>query len=215
MNIYYRFDGLLEAHDLVSGKVLLSEDCCLHTLDQIPRFMGQTNIRYSVLDHSVLCGIIALRGAPLLVELFPELKPPAVRKAFGLAALYHDFGEAVMNDVAAPVKVELPEYKKADHELSQAYVKRAWGVAGLIGAVGDYATTQVWEALRYVDQAALLIEARRMLPGEASKNIELSSSPAGIGLADFLSQESGIRELWHTEDIAAESFKRLRNQIVL
>lgn len=65
-----------------------------HSLSMLNRYTGHTNRPYSVAEH--------------VVHLATS---PEVREA-GLvrAALLHDFGEAVTNDIPRPFKQALPEY---------------------------------------------------------------------------------------------------------
>lgn len=75
-------------------------DCSIETiafaLSNINRFTGHVG-QYSVAQHSVL----------VTLKLPPELR---------LSGLMHDAHEALIGDVASPVKVLLPEYKKIEQQ---------------------------------------------------------------------------------------------------
>ena len=74
-------------------------------LSAIPRFCGQTNVRYSVAWHSLL----------MVGEVPIELR---------LWALLHDSSEAYLNDVPSPVKKFLPDYKAVEELVMRAVAER-------------------------------------------------------------------------------------------
>lgn len=78
------------------------------SLAQINRYTGQGDYPFSVAQHSH-CLALAV--------------PPGLKRV----AIIHDFSEAVFNDLAAPVKSELPEYKEAEHYV-QGVILRRFGV---------------------------------------------------------------------------------------
>jgi len=77
-----------------------------HSLATLPRFGGHLNRHYSVAQHSVLC---ARR---------------ARSKEDKRAALLHDASEAFMLDMPTPIKARLGLYKRFEHKLSEAILKK-------------------------------------------------------------------------------------------
>jgi len=69
-----------------------------HALSNICRFTGHIPVRYTVAQHSVLCA-------------------NNIVKEYKLAALMHDASEAYLNDIAAPIKDNLPDYIKLEDSL--------------------------------------------------------------------------------------------------
>lgn len=76
-----------------------------HALSNICRFTGQIPKFYSVAQHSVLCA-------------------QSVSNVNKQAALLHDASEAYLNDIATPIKNNLPDYKKVEDNLMKVIAKK-------------------------------------------------------------------------------------------
>ena len=73
----------------------LSLETMAHSLSQLNRYTGHACFPYSVAQHSLLLWCVV---------------PEYLKKC----ALIHDWSEAFTNDVAYPVKIFLPEYKRVE-----------------------------------------------------------------------------------------------------
>ena len=65
----------------------------LVALSRLPRFVGQTNRLFTVLEHSLLCYYLAL-----------DLQEPSLSSSTLLHVLLHDSAEAYTGDIPTPVK---------------------------------------------------------------------------------------------------------------
>lgn len=107
-----------------------------HALSHICRFTGHTREFYSVAQHAVLCS-----------RVYPE--------KFAYAKLMHDIAEAVLNDVASPLKRLLPDYKNLEHKNEHALFVRF----GL-----DVNDSNVWSEVKRADMIMLATEKRDLMP---------------------------------------------------
>ncbi|WP_455852723.1 HD family hydrolase [Pantoea endophytica] len=85
--------------DPVREAICIEDIAC--ALSNICRFTGHLDQFYSVAQHSVLCS-----------KLVPA--------KFAFEALMHDAAEAYINDIAAPLKAMLPDYKAIEHRVEMA-----------------------------------------------------------------------------------------------
>ncbi|HVK15074.1 MAG TPA: hypothetical protein VM597_40420 [Gemmataceae bacterium] len=113
-------------------------------LSKVCRFGGQVPTFYSVAEHLVHCGRLALADG---------LPGDAVR-----AALMHDATEAFVGDVVKPLKVMLPEYGRIE-----AAVERAVGLKFGID-FGAHAA-----AVRKIDREMLIAERRALFSADDVK----------------------------------------------
>jgi uncharacterized protein len=110
-----------------------------HALGNLCRFTGNTRVFYSVAEHSVLVS-----------RLVPQ--------HLALTALFHDATEAVLGDVASPLKALLPEYK--------ALEDRTWRVIAKQLLLPEVMPPEI----KYADTQALLLEKEQLLPIPADQS---------------------------------------------
>lgn len=89
----YGLDHLVDPFDLQTGDIHL--EGIAHSLSQLNRYTGHAAFPYSVAQHTCL-----LVGAV----------PYRLKRT----ALIHDWSESFTNDVARPVKIQLPEYRERE-----------------------------------------------------------------------------------------------------
>ncbi len=82
-----------------------------HHLSQLNRWLGGTVYPYSVAQHPI--------NVALTIKRWYELDPidSIQLKTVVLQALMHDATEAYCNDVATPIKNNLPDYKELENNL--------------------------------------------------------------------------------------------------
>lgn len=111
-----------------------------HNTAQINRYTGAANFPYSVAEHQVL------------VSLLMELE-------FGgdpYEGLFHDRGEAYINDLSSPVKGELPDYKRLEKHIEL--------VSAPVFGVPEVKS----EECKKADFVALFLEAYQLMPSKGT-----------------------------------------------
>jgi hypothetical protein len=131
-----------------------------HATGNMCRYTGHTRYFYSVAEHQLLVSD--------LME-YLELGDP-------FEGLNHDDTESVLADIAAPLKVLLPDYKKIENGLDVSC--REW--LGL--------PTQMSEGCKRADWLALFIEAAELIPSGAKDWL----GPPGVW-----DQAQELRSLFH------------------
>lgn len=108
-----------------------------HALANLCRFTGHPERFYSVAQHSVLVA---------------KLLPPRLQ----LQGLLHDAVEAVMGDMASPLKMLLPEYKALEHKV-EAVILQGFGLPAKLDPL-----------VKHADLVALRTEQRDLMRSSGS-----------------------------------------------
>lgn len=124
------------------------------------RFAGQTDVFFSVAQHSVM--VADLVEAFLARDGFPGDRPSG---AILIGALHHDSHEAFMGDLPAPLKKLIPEYERIAKRLDRA-------IHDAIGIRPSVFEAEGWELIHRADMAARCIEAVEVIPGAAKIVLE-------------------------------------------
>lgn len=140
-----------------------------HSLALINRFTGHTKFPYSVAQHCYWASVLT----------------PAEHK---LAALLHDASEAYVNDIARPVKVNLPDYQAVEDHIQEIICKK-FGV--------DVFHPEVKKA----DNIMLVTEARVLCNGEGWWNDDRYPPPADLPIDPW--------DWQYAEDLYIKRFEEL------
>jgi uncharacterized protein len=111
-----------------------------HALSNLCRFTGHGKRFYSVGEHSILCARVARKmGLPTLQQLY---------------CLCHDASEAVMNDLARPVKQNIPQYKEIEDKIMSVM----WEVLNI-----PKPSKEDYEIVKVVDNTLLVNEMLQIM----------------------------------------------------
>lgn len=137
-------DGYIELHSgaryYPSAEVVnVDVNDIAHALGNQCRYTGHCRHFYSVAEHSVLCSLLA-----------EELK-----LCSPFEALMHDAHEALICDLAAPIKPYVPDYKALEKRASTA-LREAYGLS-----------TETSEGCNQIDYIALFLEAYFLMHSKA------------------------------------------------
>lgn len=120
-----------------------------HSLANICRFTGHANRFYGVGEHSILCARIARKlGYSTLQQLY---------------CLLHDASESVMNDLARPVKQNIPQYKEIEDNVMDVM----WKVAGLPNP-----TVEDYKVVKLMDNTLLINEMEQLMNRTYEEGLE-------------------------------------------
>lgn len=154
-----------------------------HSLSNLCRFTGHGERFYSVGEHSIHCARIARKlGLTTLQQLL---------------ALGHDASEIIMNDLARPVKQNIPQYQEIEDNIMGVM----WQAMGL-----PKPTKEDYQIVKMLDNTLLLHELQQLMKRSTDDYPEVEHYPifvdltygygAGESKVDFLSiYYSLIKEL--------------------
>lgn len=111
-----------------------------HSLSNLARFTGHGERFYSVGEHSIRCAKMARKaGYDVLAQLY---------------CLGHDASESIVNDLARPVKQNIPQYK----EIEDNIMKVMWEAMGL-----PQPTKEHYNIVKIIDNTMLLHELEQLM----------------------------------------------------
>lgn len=121
-----------------------------HSLANICRFTGHGDRFYGVGEHSIECARVARKlGLSTIMQLY---------------CLLHDGSESVVNDLARPVKQNIPQYKEVEDRIMAVI----WQVAGL-----PKPTEFDYKLVKIVDNTLLINEMEQLMKrGDTPYDIE-------------------------------------------
>lgn len=111
-----------------------------HALSYLCRFTGHGDRFYGVGEHSILCARVARKlGYSTLRQLH---------------CLWHDGTESVMNDLARPVKQNIPQYKELEDRIASVI----WEVVGI-----PEPTEEDYKVVKLIDNTLLVNEMEQLM----------------------------------------------------
>ncbi|WP_090739407.1 hypothetical protein [Paenibacillus sp. Mc5Re-14] len=120
-----------------------------HALSNLCRFTGHGDRFYCVGEHSIQCARVARKlGYSTLIQLY---------------CLLHDGSEAVVNDLARPVKQNIPQYKEVEDRIMAV----VWGVAGLPSPTEDD-----YKIVKTIDNTLLVNEMEQLMKRSDIPDVE-------------------------------------------
>lgn len=142
-----------------SPEMITIEDIA-HSLSNLCRFTGHGDRFYGVGEHSILCARVARKaGFDTLTQLY---------------ALGHDASESVMNDLARPVKQNIPQYK----EIEDKVMKVMWEVMGL-----PEPTKAHYEVIKKIDNTLLIHELEQLMKRSGADYPKVETIPVFVNLS--------------------------------
>lgn len=145
----------------VMAEQIFIEDIA-HSLSMLCRFTGHARRFYSVAEHSLLLS----QQVPL---------------DLALCGLLHDATEAYCNDLAKPLKRQLPDYN--------ALEDRVWAAV----AFRFELPVVMPELIKMADMAMLKYEVPRLMPHGTLEDLDLPGQPANLFGLPFYSSETAER----------------------
>ena len=154
----------------------LTEEEVAHALSNICRFTGHSREFYSVAQHSVLVSML-------------------VPRPLALWGLMHDAVEAVVGDMASPLKRLIPEYKALEHRC-EAVILAGFGLVGDMPA-----------EVKHADRVALRTEQRDVMHKEGGlwTSLEGIEAPTWLTVKPWTPDEARRRFLKRYDWLRAEA----------
>ena len=118
MSFIKTFSGKHFYYDKINKDDIVINDIAV-SLSNICRFAGHLSHFYSVAQHAVLCS-----------QLVPQ--------EFAFEALMHDATEAYCQDIPAPLKRLLPDYKRMEEKID-AVIREKYGLPSVMSTPVKYA----------------------------------------------------------------------------
>lgn len=157
-----------------SSPTALTPEEVAHALSHLCRFTGHCRQFYSVAQHAVLVSYLA---------------PPE----YAYEALHHDDVEAVVGDMASPLKALVPAYKEIEKRCERA-ILAGFGI--------DYGNLLTWQNVKHADLVALRTEQRDLMPtkGEVWSDL-VGIQPAAMQIAPLPPAEAAAMYLQRHEEL--------------
>lgn len=124
MSFIKTFSGKHFYYDKINKDDIVIHDIAV-SLSNICRFAGHLSHFYSVAQHAVLCS-----------QLVPQ--------EFAFEALMHDATEAYCQDIPAPLKRLLPDYKRMEEKID-AVIREKYGLPPVMSTPVKYADLSCWQ----------------------------------------------------------------------
>jgi uncharacterized protein len=169
-NIAYKQERVGDFIQIYSGKHFyildpraedMDVESIAHSLSNLARFTGHGERFYSVAEHAIYCAKIARKlGFNALWQLY---------------CLHHDDSECVMNDLARPVKQNIPQYK----EIEDKIMKIMWDVAGVPEPNDEH-----YSLVKITDNTMLLHELEQLMKRNTIDYADLEHAKVFISLSD-------------------------------
>lgn len=158
----------------------------LHSLPRINRFTGHSKRRYSVGEHTFLGLVMAEKLGYTALERFHWF--------------IHDFTEAYVNDVPAPLKAFLPEFIKIEAQVEQAILDY-FGLQPL--------TEEQFAKVKRIDMTMLVLEMRDLTQNNHEEFMDYRTYPEFLDDDDF---KIGLQPL--DDDLLTEILTRLFDSLI-
>lgn len=124
MSFIKTFSGKHFYYDRINKDDIVINDIAV-SLSNICRFAGHLSHFYSVAQHAVLCS-----------QLVPQ--------EFAFEALMHDATEAYCQDIPAPLKRLLPDYKRMEEKID-AVIREKYGLPPVMSTPRNMPISSCWQ----------------------------------------------------------------------
>ncbi len=156
MSFIKTFSGKHFYYDKINKDDIVINDIAV-SLSNICRFAGHLSHFYSVAQHAVLCS-----------QLVPQ--------EFAFEALMHDATEAYCQDIPAPLKRLLPDYKRMEEKID-AVIREKYGLPPVMSTPVKLDDGSFWPVLEGIP-ATEMFKVIPLSPGHAYGMFNAAFAPA-------------------------------------